>query len=567
MKTYGYARVSTREQNLDSQLYALEKYGCDKIYTDIQSGRHTKRNELDKLIRRMSKGDEPSDKNELVKATDDFYYELQQDIGMEAPLNYYKNMELTDSLPKFIETKASDISVENLLSGADVTSQFDVAVSAEGKVSIKAKAAALKVVGFYGQTYRFKIKAHVQKDVVLENKWDETLKKYVFKNKANIKIDSQEKTSNEATTLVPPAEILINKIDVKTKDVLEGAEYSVRDKGDKEVAKATTGKDGKAFIEGLAAGTYTVKETKPPIGFESDAPDQPVTIINVVGDESVKSITFANTLKEPKPSLKKEASVELITLDKTFDYTLTVSTNKDAGVWFNGIVSDVVPKGLTIVSVTDVETKKEIAWDKETNTIKWDLAKETAAGKTRHATVKVKVTGSPEADNQFVNIVTATGENKHGDTVKPNDATIAVNYKGGKIGFKDAPEKMSFNESFLSMYPSTIERQKVDWSVDIEDTRAHKEPWRVTVQQITPFETTDGDILPQVLTFRQEGKDDQTVDTTNSVEIYNETKLEETDYKLSWPKKEGFFLIVQPGKAKDKQYETELQWSIEDAPL
>lgn len=57
MTTYGYARVSTREQNLDSQLYALKKYGCDKIYIDIKSGRQSKRNELDKLIGKLSQGD------------------------------------------------------------------------------------------------------------------------------------------------------------------------------------------------------------------------------------------------------------------------------------------------------------------------------------------------------------------------------------------------------------------------------------------------------------------------------------------------------------------------------
>ena len=57
MKIYGYARVSTKEQNLDSQIYALKKYGCEKIYVDIKSGRQSKRSELDKLIKILDKGD------------------------------------------------------------------------------------------------------------------------------------------------------------------------------------------------------------------------------------------------------------------------------------------------------------------------------------------------------------------------------------------------------------------------------------------------------------------------------------------------------------------------------
>jgi len=38
MAKIGYARVSTREQNLDLQIDALNQFGCDKIYTEKKSG-------------------------------------------------------------------------------------------------------------------------------------------------------------------------------------------------------------------------------------------------------------------------------------------------------------------------------------------------------------------------------------------------------------------------------------------------------------------------------------------------------------------------------------------------
>ncbi len=39
---FGYARVSTEQQNLDRQLDMLQKYGVDYLYNEIMTG--TKRN-------------------------------------------------------------------------------------------------------------------------------------------------------------------------------------------------------------------------------------------------------------------------------------------------------------------------------------------------------------------------------------------------------------------------------------------------------------------------------------------------------------------------------------------
>lgn len=54
----GYARVSTRDQNLDLQIEALEKAGCEKIYQEKISGTTKNRPELDKMIEQFREGDE-----------------------------------------------------------------------------------------------------------------------------------------------------------------------------------------------------------------------------------------------------------------------------------------------------------------------------------------------------------------------------------------------------------------------------------------------------------------------------------------------------------------------------
>ena len=57
MAKIGYARVSTRGQNDDSQLDDLPAYGCEKIFTDTASGKNAARPELDKALAYLRAGD------------------------------------------------------------------------------------------------------------------------------------------------------------------------------------------------------------------------------------------------------------------------------------------------------------------------------------------------------------------------------------------------------------------------------------------------------------------------------------------------------------------------------
>src|SRR5690348_5218880 len=57
MAKIGYARVSTRGQNDDSQVDDLTAYGCEKIFTDTASGKLADRPELDKALAYLRAGD------------------------------------------------------------------------------------------------------------------------------------------------------------------------------------------------------------------------------------------------------------------------------------------------------------------------------------------------------------------------------------------------------------------------------------------------------------------------------------------------------------------------------
>jgi len=56
-KTFGYARVSGQDQNLDTQIETLERIYCDEIFREKITGISTSRPALDEMLSKLRKGD------------------------------------------------------------------------------------------------------------------------------------------------------------------------------------------------------------------------------------------------------------------------------------------------------------------------------------------------------------------------------------------------------------------------------------------------------------------------------------------------------------------------------
>ena len=54
---FGYARVSTSDQNISTQVTLLKENGCEKIYTDIASGVREDRKGLNEMLAFLREGD------------------------------------------------------------------------------------------------------------------------------------------------------------------------------------------------------------------------------------------------------------------------------------------------------------------------------------------------------------------------------------------------------------------------------------------------------------------------------------------------------------------------------
>ena len=55
--TFGYARVSTSDQDASLQIDALNAHGCDRVYTETISGSTKSRPQLDQLLEHLRPGD------------------------------------------------------------------------------------------------------------------------------------------------------------------------------------------------------------------------------------------------------------------------------------------------------------------------------------------------------------------------------------------------------------------------------------------------------------------------------------------------------------------------------
>ncbi|MEW5208032.1 recombinase family protein [Bacillus cereus] len=75
MTIYGYARVSTQEQNLARQLKQLKEYGCEYIFEEKTSGATTDRPELQRMMESLQTDDVivVSDLTRISRSTQDLF--------------------------------------------------------------------------------------------------------------------------------------------------------------------------------------------------------------------------------------------------------------------------------------------------------------------------------------------------------------------------------------------------------------------------------------------------------------------------------------------------------------
>ena len=111
----------------------------------------------------------------------------------------------------------------------------------------------------------------------------------------NGEVDNDEESVIVTNYLYEVSDAIITKIDSETKNALEGAEFSLYLKGEKEpLEKAESDKNGKVHFESIEHGDYVVKETKAPEGYEGTDKEFEFTV------DPYKEETFEETFENDK---------------------------------------------------------------------------------------------------------------------------------------------------------------------------------------------------------------------------------------------------------------------------
>lgn len=131
---YGYARVSTRHQDLNGQLDLLKEEGCDKIYSEKITGTKSDRPEFKKLLETIQSGDT------LVVSKLDRFARSTQDALNTIKLLFEKGVRINVLNLGIIENTSTGRLIFTIFSAfADFERDLIVERTQEGKALAKQK--------------------------------------------------------------------------------------------------------------------------------------------------------------------------------------------------------------------------------------------------------------------------------------------------------------------------------------------------------------------------------------------------------------------------------------------
>lgn len=254
--------------------------------------------------------------------------------------------------------------------------------------------------------------------------------------------------------------------------------------------------------------------------------------------------------------------------DDVIKYSDTVTNNSTSGTLTDATYTLPLRKDtkVTSVKVDGNETDNYKISDNDT-TNSQDLAISGLNFKINEShKIEVETTVSGiDTKTSYTSLPYITGKNDDNDTYQKVGQDMTLNYAPDVVLVHNVRD-IDYGMINAVSNKTTIARQDElnlpNNIMEVEDMRRYKEPVKVTLKQMVPLQTEDGNVLSGHLRYYDNGN------FTNLLEepsIVAQTKENEALTSLGWDKDNGILLYLDSGVNTAGIYSTKLEWSISDS--
>lgn len=143
---------------------------------------------------------------------------------------------------------------------------------------------------------------------------------------------------------------------------------------------------------------------------------------------------------------------------------------------------------------------------------------------------------------------------------------IKVKVQDGALALGNVTENISFGEQMITSKTKTI-KPIDDVQLSVSDTRSVSSNWLVSAQLETPLQTTDGKVLTDALAMKTV-QGETPLSTEHAIPVYSNERMQRGLTEIDLNSSETSLVMnVKPGTAMaNKQYSTNIRWTLEDAP-
>ena len=161
-------------------------------------------------------------------------------------------------------------------------------------------------------------------------------------------------------------------------------------------------------------------------------------------------------------------------------------------------------------------------------------------------------------------IINAHLEDDFGSQSEVSEASVLE----ASISFHSVPDSINFETTEISTGSEKIiiPRTNPDWTLEVNDTRGYGSEISIHAEAERPLSTNNqSHVIEDGLVYVDENLNSHTL-YGESIEVFNESTLENPITSLTWPENQGVLVEVNPLTMQPEEYNGTINWIIVDGP-